>query len=304
MSQSHDSQDSQHNHDIRIGVIGGSGLYDMEELEVLEERTIATPFGSPSDPYVIGELEGRKVAFLARHGKGHRRMPTELNFRANVFGFKLLGVERILAVGAVGSLKEDYPPGHVVVPDQFVDRTRHRPDTFFGDGLVVHVSLADPVCPELLGLLDAAGGEAGAEIHRGGTYVCMEGPQFSTRAESFLYRSWGADVIGMTNLQEAKLAREAEICYATLAMVTDYDCWREEEEAVSVGAVIETLKKNSRMAQEIVRRVIRELPAERGGACDCGEALRTALITDPAHVPAETLEKLRPLVGKYFPKPA
>lgn len=287
--------------DIRIGVIGGSGLYDMETLEVLEERIVETPFGAPSDPYVIGELDGRKVAFLARHGKGHRLLPTELNYRANIFGFKLLGVERILAVGAVGSLQEKYPPGQVVVPDQFIDRTRHRPDTFFGDGLVVHVSLADPICPELAECFFEAGREAGADTHRGGTYVCMEGPQFSTRAESFLYRSWGADVIGMTNLQEAKLAREAEICYATLAMITDYDCWREEEEAVSVEAVLEILRQNSRRAQDIVRRVVARLPENRGGSCACAEALRTALITDPASVPEATLARLRPLVGKYFP---
>ena len=288
--------------DIRIGVIGGSGLYDMEALRILEERTVETPFGSPSGPYVIGELEGRRVAFLARHGKGHRLLPTELDYRANIFGFKLLGVERILAVGAVGSLKEAYPPGHVVVPDQFIDRTRHRADTFFGDGLVVHVSLADPVCPELTRRFGEAAEEAGAEVHRGGTYVCMEGPQFSTRAESFLYRSWGADVIGMTNLQEARLAREAEICYATLAMVTDYDCWREEEAAVSVDAVLEILQQNSRAAQDIVRRVVARLPEARGDDCVCGEALATALITDPARVPRGTLEKLRPLVGRYFPE--
>jgi len=288
--------------DVRIGVIGGSGLYDMEALRIFEERTVETPFGPPSDPFVIGELEGRRVAFLARHGKGHRLLPTELDYRANIFGFKLLGVERILAVGAVGSLKEAYPPGHVVVPDQFIDRTRHRADTFYGDGLVVHVSLADPVCPELTGWLAEAAGEAGADVHRGGTYVCMEGPQFSTRAESFLYRSWGADVIGMTNLQEAKLAREAEICYATLAMVTDYDCWHEEEEAVSVDAVLKILRRNSRTAQDVVRRVVARLPESRGDGCVCGEALATALITDPAHVPRETVEKLRPLVGKYFPE--
>jgi 5'-methylthioadenosine phosphorylase len=288
--------------DARIGVIGGSGLYDMEALRVLEHRAVETPFGPPSDPYVLGELEGRPVAFLARHGKGHRLLPTELNFRANIFGFKLLGVERILSVGAVGSLKESYPPGHVVVPDQFIDRTRHRPDTFYGDGLVVHVSLADPVCPELTRHLAMAAEQVDADVHRGGTYVCMEGPQFSTRAESFLYRSWGADVIGMTNLQEAKLAREAEICYATLAMVTDYDCWHEEEEAVSVEAVLETLRQNSRTAQDIVRRVVAGLPEGRGRECACGQALATALITDPARVPRETVERLRPLIGEYFPE--
>lgn len=295
--------------DTVIGVIGGSGLYDMEELEVLEERRLETPFGEPSDAYVLGRLGAREVAFLARHGRGHRLLPSELNFRANLYGFKMLGVERILAVGAVGSMKLEYLPGDVVVPDQFIDRTRHRADTFFGDGLVAHVSFGDPVCPELwrhLGDGAAAVVEDGRlpdfspQVHRGGTYLCMEGPQFSTRAESLLYRSWGVDVIGMTNLQEAKLAREAEICYATLSMVTDFDCWHETEEAVSVGAVLEVLEANSRLARDIVRRVVPALPAERGEHCSCGDALATALITDPAAVPAETVDKLRPIVGRYI----
>ena len=281
-----------------IGVIGGSGLYDMEGLEVREERRVETPFGDPSDVFVLGTLEGREVAFLARHGRGHRLMPTELPYRANVYAMKLLGVERILAIGAVGSMKESYAPTHVVVPDQFIDRTRHRIDTFFGDGLVAHVSLADPICPELAGVYAAAASDAGATTHAGGTYLCMEGPQFSTRAESFLYRSWGVDVIGMTNLQEARLAREAEICYATLAMVTDYDCWHEGEEAVSVDAVLAVLRANSRMAQEVVRRVVASLPAER--SCACGNALATALITERSQVPPATLERLRPIVSKYF----
>jgi 5'-methylthioadenosine phosphorylase len=285
---------------VEIGVIGGSGLYAMEGLAVLEERRVETPWGDPSDAFVIGELAGRRVAFLARHGRGHRLLPSELNFRANIYAFKLLGVRRILSVGAVGSMKEEYRPTDVVVPDQFIDRTRHRPDTFFGDGLVAHVSLADPVCPELRPALAAAARAAGATVHDGGVYLCMEGPQFSTRAESFLYRRWGVDVIGMTNLQEAKLAREAEICYATLAMVTDYDCWHETEEAVSVEAVLEVLRANSQLAQEVVRRTVAALPAEPTG-CACCEALKTALITDPRQVPAATLERLRPLLGRYFP---
>ncbi len=284
-----------------IGVIGGSGLYRMAAVEVEEEVRLETPFGDPSDAYVLGRLEGRRVAFLPRHGRGHRLLPGEINFRANLFGFKLLGVERLLAVSAVGAMKLDYAPGHVVVPDQFIDRTRHRPDTFFGGGLVAHVSLADPVCPELAAAVAAAGAAAGGTVHRGGTYLCMEGPQFSTRAESNLYRSWGVDVIGMTNLQEAKLAREAEICYATLAMVTDYDCWHETEEAVNVEALLAVLAANARLGEEIVRRTVAGLDAARGAACGCGEALRYALITERDAVPAEALERLRPLVGRYFP---
>jgi 5'-methylthioadenosine phosphorylase len=239
------------------------------------------------------------VAFLARHGRGHRLMPSELNFRANLFGFKLLGVERIVSLSAVGSMKEGIRPLDIVVVDQFLDRTRHRPDTFFGDGLVAHVSLADPVCPQLAKLFVHAARAAGATVHDGGTYLCMEGPQFSTRAESRLYRQWGVDVIGMTNLQEAKLAREAEICYATLALVTDYDCWHEDEEDVSVTSVLEVLRRNAATAQEVVARVVESLPAER--PCACGTALQHALITDPSAVPAATLDRLRPLVERYFP---
>lgn len=286
--------------DVSIGVIGGSGLYEMSGLDVLEERRMQTPFGDPSDVFVIGEISGRKVAFLARHGRGHRLLPTEINFRANLFAMKMLGVERIVSVSAVGSMKPAYEPRHVVVPDQFLDRTRHRPDTFFGDGLVAHVSLADPICPHLAQALGGAAEDAGATVHKGGTYLCMEGPQFSTRAESNAYRQWGVDVIGMTNLQEAKLAREAEICYATLAMVTDYDCWHETEDAVSVDAVLQILKDNSQMGQDVVRRVVDTLPDGRKGGCPCATALATALITDPKVVPEATLERLRPLVGKYF----
>ncbi len=283
---------------IRIGVIGGSGLYQMPGLEVGEERRVATPFGEPSDAYILGTLEGREVAFLPRHGRGHRLLPTELNFRANLYGFKVLGVEWILSLSAVGSMKLEYRPRDVVVPDQFFDRTRHRPDTFFGDGLVAHVSMAQPVCPRLAAVFATAAREAGATVHRGGTYLCIEGPQFSTRAESEIYRRWGVDVIGMTNLQEARLAREAEICYATLALVTDYDCWHEEEEAVSVEGVLEVLRQNASTAQQVVRRAVAALPQPRD--CGCGEALARALITDPKVVPRATLDKLAPIVGKYF----
>ena len=295
--------------DVEIGVIGGSGLYHMDEVEVIEERRVETPFGEPSDAYVIGELAGRRVAFLPRHGRGHRLLPSEINFRANLWGFKALGVERLLSVSAVGSLKLAYAPGHVVVPDQFFDRTRHRADTFFGDGLVGHVSLADPVCPQLAAIAADAAEAAGGTVHRGGTYVCMEGPQFSTRAESNVYRSWGADVIGMTNLQEAKLAREAEICYATLAMVTDYDCWHETEEAVSVEAVMAVLAQNVALAQQAIRGAVEAMPARRpassdpgaeAGGCGCGDALRFAILTERSTVPRETVERLRPILGRYF----
>jgi 5'-methylthioadenosine phosphorylase len=285
--------------DYRIGVIGGSGLYGMAGLEVREERRLETPWGDPSDPYVLGLVDGHPAVFLARHGRGHRLLPSELNFRANIWGFKTLGVERLISVGAVGSMKEKYEPTHIVVPDQFFDRTRHRPDTFFGDGLVAHVSMADPVCPALAAVLAEAAEAAGATVHRGGTYLCMEGPQFSTRAESEIYRQWGVDVIGMTNLQEAKLAREAEICYATLAMVTDYDCWHDDEEDVTVEALIETLHQNAEMSQDVVHRAIDALDGKRRG-CPCPEALKAALITDPSTVPAATRERLGPLVGKYL----
>ncbi len=285
--------------DYRIGVIGGSGLYEMDGLEVHEERTLETPFGEPSDPYVLGELAGQKVAFLSRHGRGHRISPSDLNFRANIYGFKLLGVERILSVSAVGSMKIEYEPLHIVVPDQFYDRTRHRRDTFFGDGLVAHVSMADPVCGALRAVLGDSAAAAGATVHRGGTYLCMEGPQFSTRGESNIYRSWGIDIIGMTNLQEAKLAREAEICYATLAMVTDYDCWHEED--VSVDAVLAVLHSNAAMGQDVIRRAVARLASgEDEAECSCRQALATALITDPAAVPEATKRRLGVIVGKYL----
>ncbi len=287
--------------DYRIGVIGGSGLYGMEGLEIHEERQIETPFGNPSDPYVLGEIGGVGVAFLSRHGRGHRISPTELNFRANIFGFKLLGIERLFSVSAVGSMKIEYEPLHVVVPDQFYDRTRHRADTFFGDGLVAHVSMADPLCPALQEALGDSATAAGATVHRGGTYLNMEGPQFSTRAESRIYRSWGVDVIGMTNLQEAKLAREAEICYATLAMITDYDCWHETEEDVTVDAVLEILRSNAAMGQDVIRRAVARLNSDEPVTeCHCQEALTAALMTDPSVVPPVTAERLAPIVRKYL----
>jgi len=285
--------------EIEIGVIGGSGLYGMTGLVVREERRVETPFGEPSDGYVLGELEGRSVAFLARHGRGHRLLPSEINFRANVYGFKLLGVERLVSVSAVGSMKHAYEPTHIVVPDQFFDRTRHRADTFFGRGMVAHVSMADPVCPEMVDAAVGAAHAAGATAHRGGTYLCMEGPQFSTRAESRIYRSWGVDVIGMTNLQEARMAREAEICYATLAMVTDYDCWHEEEEAAHTATILEVLRQNVATAQRVVAELIRRLPA-RPADHPCANALAGALVTDPALVPEETRRALQPIVGKYL----
>ncbi len=284
--------------DVRIGVIGGSGLYEMAGLAVTAERRIETPWGEPSDAYILGDLDGRKVAFLARHGRGHRILPTELNFRANVYGFKSLGVEFLISVSAVGSLKKEYVPGHIVVPDQFYDRTRHRPDTFFGNGLVAHVSMAHPVSKTLAEILADAADAERAVVHRGGCYVNMEGPQFSTLAESLVYRQLGMDIIGMTNLQEAKLAREAEIAYASLSMVTDYDCWHEQEEAVTGEGVMEVLRKNVALAQRVVRRAIAGLGAEV--ANDCASALAMSLITDPDLVPAETLRILEPLVGKYL----
>ncbi len=283
---------------VKIGVIGGSGLYDMEGLTDRSEVEISTPFGSTSDAFLIGTLEGRRVAFLARHGRGHRILPSELNFRANIYAMKVLGVERILSASAVGSLKEELAPLDIVLPDQFLDRTRGRISTFFGGGLVAHISFADPVCSELMECVHKAAHTVGVGAKKGGTYVCMEGPAFSTKAESNLYRSWGMDLIGMTNLQEAKLAREAEICYITLALVTDYDCWHEAHESVTVEMIISNLQQNSRNAQLIIREAVREMAQER--RCKCGEALRHALITDRARVPKDLVQKLQPIIGKYF----
>ena len=281
-----------------IGIIGGSGLYNMPGLTDLHELPQDTPFGSPSDPYVLGTLEGKKVAFLARHGRGHRLMPSELNFRANIYGFKQLGVERILSVSAVGSLKEEHKPLEFVIPDQFVDRTRHRVDTFFGNGVVAHVSFADPVCSQLSETVTAACKKAGVVGKRGGTYICMEGPQFSTKAESNLYRSWGMDVIGMTNLQEAKLAREAEICYITIAMVTDYDCWHPHHDSVTVDQIVAVLNKNAEHACSVVREAVAAMPKER--TCKCGSALAHAIITDRSKIPQAAKDRLKLILGKYL----
>ena len=281
-----------------IGIIGGSGLYDMAELTDREEQNIPTPFGDPSGPYVVGTLRGQRVAFLARHGVGHRILPSELNFRANIYGFKVLGVERLLSASAVGSLKEEYKPLDILVPDQFFDRTKGRISTFFGRGLVAHIAFAHPVCAQLSTIAADAAQAVGATVHRGGTYVNMEGPQFSTLAESRLYRSWGMDVIGMTNLQEAKLAREAELCYATLALVTDYDCWHEGHDAVTVETVIEYLNKNVRNAQIIMREAVKSLSSKQRN-CGCGSALKNAIFTQPALWPEETAKKLEAIIGKY-----
>jgi len=281
-----------------IGIIGGSGLYHMPGFKEHKEVNIETPFGAPSDNYAVGELEGHEIVFLARHARGHRIAPSELNFRANIYGMKILGVERIVSLSAVGSLKEEHKPLDFVIPDQFFDRTRGRISTFFGEGLVAHVSFADPVCPQLSQTVEAACRAAGVNVKRGGTYLCMEGPAFSTKAESNIYRSWGMDVIGMTNLQEAKLAREAEICYVTVAMVTDYDCWHADHDAVEVTDIIRVLLQNASNACSVVAEAVKGMPSERN--CKCGSALQHALITDKTLVPPTTLNKLEPIVGKYF----
>ena len=283
---------------VQIGIIGGSGLYDMAEVTDRSEVTLQTPFGDPSGPYVVGTLRGKRVAFLARHGAGHRLSPSELNFRANIFGMKMLGVEYILSASAVGSLKEGIKPLDIVIPEQFIDRTRGRISTFFGNGLVAHVGFAHPFCKTLSGVAHDSGLAAGATLHKGGTYVCMEGPQFSTLAESNLYRSWGASIIGMTNLQEAKLAREAEICYTTIALVTDYDCWHPDHDSVTVDMIIANLTQNAKTAQQIIAGAVDKLPYER--TCECATALKFALITRPEVVPPKTRKELAPLVAKYL----
>jgi 5'-methylthioadenosine phosphorylase len=281
-----------------IGVIGGSGLYQMTGIANVREVEVKTPFGKPSDRLIHGRLDDVELIFLPRHGKGHRWLPTEINFRANIFALKKLGVERIISVSAVGSLREEIEPGHLVVPDQFIDRTSRRPSTFFGRGLVAHVGLADPFCKDLSAILIEAARVEGAKVHSGGTYVCMEGPQFSTRAESHLYRSWGAHVIGMTNLQEAKLAREAEICFATLALATDYDCWNERAGDVEIEHVLTVLKNNVELAQRTIRRAVaRPLPPR---ACGCSVALKDAIITERARIPKKLRADLRPIIGKYL----
>ena len=281
-----------------IGIIGGSGLYSIPGLSDMREVKQDTPFGDPSDAYVLGTLAGHKVAFLARHGRGHRILPTELNFRANVYGFKQLGVERIVSISAVGSLKEEHKPLEFVIPEQFFDRTRHRVDTFFGNGIVAHIAFADPVCPQLSQVVETACKKAGVTGKRGGTYLNMEGPQFSTKAESNIYRSWGMDVIGMTNLQEAKLAREAEICYVTVAMVTDYDCWHPHHDSVTVDQVVAVLVKNAENAANVVRETIAAMPT--GRSCKCGSALAHAILTDRDKIPATTRQKLGLILDKYL----
>ena len=284
--------------EAEIGIVGGSGLYHMPGVENVQEVYLETPFGQPSEAYVLGSLEGRKVAFLARHGRGHRLLPSELNFRANIHGFKQLGVSRIVSVSAVGSLKEEHKPLDFVIPDQFFDRTRHRVDTFFGEGVVAHISFSEPVCAELARVVESACKKANVTGKQGGTYVCMEGPQFSTRAESNVYRGWGADVIGMTNLQEAKLAREAEICYVTVAMVTDYDCWHPHHDSVTVDQIIAVLVKNAENAAKVVRESVAAMPKSR--SCNCGAALAHAILTERGKIPAPTRERLKLILGRYL----
>jgi len=285
-----------------IGIIGGSGLYSMKGLTDVHEVQLKTPFGAPSDPYVLGTLAGHKVAFLARHGRGHRILPSELNFRANIHGFKQLGVERILSVSAVGSLKEEHRPTDFVIPDQFYDRTKQRVSTFFGEGIVAHIGFGEPICPELSVIVSKAGESAGVVTKTGGTYVCMEGPQFSTKAESNAYRAQGFDLVGMTNLQEAKLAREAEICYVTIAMVTDYDCWHPDHDHVTVEQIIAVLTRNANNAANVVREAVAAVPA--GRSCKCGQALAMAIMTAPEAIPPATRARLDLIVGKYLGKKA
>jgi 5'-methylthioadenosine phosphorylase len=282
----------------QIGIIGGSGLYDMAELVDREQRTLTTPFGDPSGPYTLATLRGKRVAFLARHGDGHRLMPTELNFRANIYGFKVLGVEAVISASAVGSLREEMRPLDLVFPDQFIDRTFNRTATFFGNGLVAHVGFAHPVCDSLRQLAASCAEAVGARVHRNGTYVCMEGPQFSTLAESHLYRSWGAHIIGMTNLQEAKLAREAEICYTTMALVTDYDCWHPDHDSVTVELIVQNLTQNAKTAQEVVAAAVERYAGRQG--CQCGSALATAIITRRDAIPNGVKRDLAPIIGKYI----
>ena len=283
--------------EVRFGVIGGSGLYQMNELTEMESVRLETPFGEPSDDYILGKLEGVPIAFLARHGKGHRIQPSEINYRANIYGFKKLGVHWLLSVSAVGSLKEHIAPLDIVIPDQFYDHTKRRIGTFFGNGVVGHVGFAHPVCPYLAQLTERCCRESGNKTHMGGTYICIEGPQFSTKAESRTYRQWGMDIIGMTNLPEAKLAREAEICYTTMALVSDYDCWHETEEIVTIEAVIANLMKNLNQARRILRSIVKGLPIARD--CECASALATGVITQREHIPEKTYEDLKLIIGRY-----
>ncbi|KIH76964.1 methylthioadenosine phosphorylase [Geoalkalibacter ferrihydriticus] len=282
-----------------IGVIGGSGLYQMDELIEVREEHVETPFGAPSDAYICGMLGNVKMVFLPRHGRGHRLLPSEVNYRANIYGMKTLGVERIISVSAVGSMKEAIVPGHIVIPDQFFDRTQgKRASTFFGKGVAGHVQFADPVCDDLAQVLQSSAKQVGAVVHKGGTYLCIEGPNFSTRAESNIYRSWGVDIIGMTNIPEARLAREAEICYATVALATDYDCWHAEHDDVSVEAVIAIIQKNVATARGIIQAAAKQLGNARG--CGCGAALEFAIMTDKSLIPEQTRRDLAPIIGKYL----
>lgn len=282
----------------RIGVIGGSGLYQMEELEDVRSVKVETPFGDPSDEYILGRLGEREVAFLPRHGRNHHLLPSELPYQANIFGFKKLGCEWIISLSAVGSMKEEYAPRDFVLVDQFFDRTKNRPTTFFGEGIIVHISFSHPICSDLQGVLEQAGQGVEVKIHKGGTYVCMEGPAFSTLAESQIYRSFGVDVIGMTNLPEAKLAREAEMCYATVALVTDYDCWHSDHDSVTVETVMGNLAANSAKAQQLVKQAIGLVPTERG--CGCKDALKMALLTPAEAMPPAKKEALEPILGRYL----
>ncbi len=284
-----------------IGVIGGSGLYEIEGLTDIEEVRVETPFGEPSDAYITGILDGVKMVFLPRHGRGHRLLPSEVNYRANIYGMKMLGVERIISVSAVGSMKEEIVPGHIVIPDQFFDRTKGiRNSTFFGEGIVGHVAFADPVCGDLAQLVYDAAAEAGATVHKGGTYICIEGPNFSTRAESNIYRSWGVDIIGMTNIPEARLAREAEICYATVALATDYDCWHEDHDDVDIESILKIIHSNVAMARQIIKGAAGKVA--QGRPCGCARALEFAIMTDHRLIPVQTKENLQPLIGKYLKK--
>lgn len=287
--------------EVKFAVIGGSGVYQIEGLKDVEERSVHTPFGDPSDPIVIGNLGGQRIAFLPRHGRGHRLMPSEVPSRANIYALKSLGAERIISISAVGSMREEYAPLDIVIPDQLFDRTKQRPGTFFGDGLVAHISFAEPFCPELNAVLYRASQSAGANVHAGGTLVVIEGPAFSTKAESRILRQWGVDVIGMTALPEARLAREAEICYSAVAMVTDYDVWHSSHESVTVEMVVQNLLRNAEMGKKILKAAVPEIPAQRT-SCPCHNALKDALITNLDLVPAATLEKLDPFIGKYLKK--
>ena len=285
-----------------IGVIGGSGLYEIEGLTDIQEVTLETPFGAPSDAFITGTLGGAKMVFLPRHGRGHRYLPSEVNYRANIYGLKKLGVEQIISVSAVGSMKEEIVPGHIVIPDQFFDRTQgKRASTFFGNGVVGHVQFADPICGSLADLLADSATEVGATVHKGGTYICIEGPNFSTRAESNIFRGWGVDIIGMTNVPEARLAREAEICYGTVALATDYDCWHDGHDDVSVEAVLEIIKQNVATARQIIKAAAEKIVTQRQQRdCACASALQFAIMTDKSLIPAETKQALQPIIGKYL----